>query len=319
MTEATGHKRKRSLQESTVDLTKMTMALQRLNSLKEELDGIEETEQEMGAVMEHVEALEEILNIAKKPVLELLKLGVTRKRLVFSSDKLDRLADGLTPKAQTEVPKLRARLLDIYAHVNMDVGHAGSRMLLDAVLLSLASIVSDGRSNVAIFPEMNIVPQDGVQILNPLSGYQVWLSGNVDYAVVQYQDESDNRDRLLGLGGTREDVFDIAEGRLFLVEAKRHVSEGSSLGAYMPEAVSQALALATLTSRKEVRFCLSNGQTWIFSLLKSEEKKWVYYESAARQLNHILVELSDKPLRQIVQLVLEWLTPSTTELYTLVN
>ena len=39
-----GHKRKRSLQDSHVGLSKMRMALDRLEALKEELDGIEETD-----------------------------------------------------------------------------------------------------------------------------------------------------------------------------------------------------------------------------------------------------------------------------------
>jgi len=63
------HKRtKRSLRDTPVNLSKMRIALNRLTALKEELDGIEETEKEMESVMEHVNALEEILSRAKKPV-----------------------------------------------------------------------------------------------------------------------------------------------------------------------------------------------------------------------------------------------------------
>jgi hypothetical protein len=61
-------KRKRSLQDSTVDLSKMRMALNRLETLKEELDGIEEMEEELHTISEHVLALESILQGAKKPV-----------------------------------------------------------------------------------------------------------------------------------------------------------------------------------------------------------------------------------------------------------
>jgi hypothetical protein len=49
------HKRKRSLQDSIVDLSKIRMALTRLAALKDELDGIEETEDELPV---HVVALE---------------------------------------------------------------------------------------------------------------------------------------------------------------------------------------------------------------------------------------------------------------------
>jgi hypothetical protein len=63
-----GHKRKRSLQDSPVDLLKMRMALSRLEALKEELDGIQETEEELKTISAHVLALENILKSAKKPV-----------------------------------------------------------------------------------------------------------------------------------------------------------------------------------------------------------------------------------------------------------
>jgi hypothetical protein len=63
-----GHKRKRSLQDSPIDLSKMRMALNRLEALKEELDGIEETEEELHTISDHVLALENILKGAKKPV-----------------------------------------------------------------------------------------------------------------------------------------------------------------------------------------------------------------------------------------------------------
>ena len=46
----------------------MKMAMQRVQALKEELAGIEETEGEMEALMTHVNSLEEILRGAKKPV-----------------------------------------------------------------------------------------------------------------------------------------------------------------------------------------------------------------------------------------------------------
>lgn len=62
------HKRNRSLQDSTVDLSKMRMALYHLDALKAELDGIEETEEELKSITEHVLALEGILKGAKKQV-----------------------------------------------------------------------------------------------------------------------------------------------------------------------------------------------------------------------------------------------------------
>jgi hypothetical protein len=47
---------------------------------------------------------------------------------------------------------------------------------------------------------------------------------------------------LLAPGGSREDTFEIAKGRLFLVEAKRQGFE-QTFTHYIPEAVGQAIAL----------------------------------------------------------------------------
>lgn len=54
-------------------------------------------------------------------------------------------------------------------------------------------------------------------------------------------------DVLLGRGGSREDVLKIANGCLFLVEAKCQNADRSSLASYTPEAVSQAIALMMST------------------------------------------------------------------------
>ena len=86
----------------------------RLEALKEELDGIEETEAELRSISEHITALEDMLKGAKKPVCcifltlcaiivihdalesnflnhfirNLKKAGVKRKRLVFVPAKI---------------------------------------------------------------------------------------------------------------------------------------------------------------------------------------------------------------------------------------
>ena len=62
------HKRKRSLHDAPVDLTKMQLAKQRLRALQEELGGIEETTDEMEQIMTHVDALQVILGTTKKLV-----------------------------------------------------------------------------------------------------------------------------------------------------------------------------------------------------------------------------------------------------------
>ena len=66
-------------------------------------------------------------------------------------------------------------------------------MILDAILLTLVKIVSTQQRRVAILPEMRITEGDGVQISHPVSGYELWLSGNVDYVVIEYENVKDNK------------------------------------------------------------------------------------------------------------------------------
>ncbi|TFY76544.1 hypothetical protein EWM64_g7469 [Hericium alpestre] len=245
------HKRKRSLQDSPVDLTKMRMAMNRLGALKEELEGIEETEGELKALMLHVDALEAILGTAKKPKLsfssasdkDIDKIGVIQKRLVFSQQGIDQLVAAMSEHAIEESKILYERIKEVYEFVNMD---PGSRMLLDAVLLRLGKVTgkTEQKGRVAIMREMRLGAADGVQITNPLTQYEVWLTGSVDYAILKYVDEYDNKARLFGHHTNRKFVLEIAKGRLFLVEAKRLEA---SLDDYLPEAITQAIALSKLS------------------------------------------------------------------------
>ena len=130
-------------------------------------------------------------------------------------------------------------------------------------------------------------------------------------------------DRLLAPGGSREDAFDISQGRLFLVEARRQSLE-QNLVCYILEAVSQAIALlrsakyantSSFTSLSQNCFpavqrsvSLSDEQTWIFFILQLANETLTYYESAIRRLSGDVPENSDLPLREIVQLVSEWVS-----------
>ena len=66
-------------------------------------------------------------------------------------------------------------------------------MILDAVLLALADVVSAEQRCVAILPDMKFASGNGISIKNPVSGYELWLDGSVDYAVIEYDDKSDNK------------------------------------------------------------------------------------------------------------------------------
>ena len=67
-------------------------------------------------------------------------------------------------------------------------------MILDAVLLTLGSIVDDARPKlrVAILPETRMGSSasdwnfSGVHVKNPVSGYELLLTGTMDYAVLRY-------------------------------------------------------------------------------------------------------------------------------------
>ncbi|KAJ7228122.1 hypothetical protein B0H12DRAFT_232808 [Mycena haematopus] len=72
-------------------------------------------------------------------------------------------------------------------------------MILDAVLLSVAEISSDGDAKlpVAILPKMVIAFGDGVLLKNPTTSFEMWFTGDVDYGVCTYEREDQYKDRML--------------------------------------------------------------------------------------------------------------------------
>ncbi|KAH8993221.1 hypothetical protein EDB86DRAFT_3064853 [Lactarius hatsudake] len=128
----------------------------------------------------------------------------------------------------------------------------------------------------------------GLQISHPTSGDELWLSGNVDYAIIQYEKDKnmDNYNRLLAPGGSRRYAFEIANGRLFLYVSTAHSTSSSE---HLP---SRLL---------EVR-------TGSFFILKSENNTLMYYESGVHRLSRDILENNDMPLREIVQLIREWVS-----------
>ncbi|KAF9479882.1 hypothetical protein BDN70DRAFT_857796 [Pholiota conissans] len=306
-----------------VDLGKVRVAL---DAFKTEMDGIRgAAEEELGSISEHILALEDILDYAKEPTRftfstvrleDLEKAGVVRKYLFIQSTKVAELAKSLTANAEAVVLDLYSRIKKIYSYVNMD--HvSGPRMILDAILLGVAEMASDEQRHVAILPGMTIPGE--VYISHPTSGYELCVSGgNLDYAVVEYKNIWDNKARLLTPGGS--DVMRVILTRpnswLFLVQAKYQSLDRSFLD-YVPEALSQAIAMLEQANLQKARFCLSDGQHWLFFILQLENGTFVYYESARWYLNRNRVESSDKELREIVVLLCEWLRPAANDLFTL--
>lgn len=68
-------------------------------------------------------------------------------------------------------------------------------MILDAILLAMAEISSTQKRGVAILPKMRIAQGSGVNISHPNSGHDLWLSGNVDYMVIEYEDVRDYKSK----------------------------------------------------------------------------------------------------------------------------
>ena len=155
-------------------------------------------------------------------------------------------------------------------------------MILDAILLALRKIASTQKRDVAILREMRIGQGDGVQISHPVSGYELWLSGNVDYAVIEYENVMDNKgeseyqtqncfttfsDRLLLPGGSREESFEIAQGHLLLVQAKRQNLD-QTLVSCIPEAVRR-LHYSSLPSKSSLPTSLDRLIFWALLLQPS--------------------------------------------------
>jgi hypothetical protein len=71
----------------------------------------------------------------------------------------------------------------------------GARMIMDAILLTVAEISTVGTAKlpVAIFPELRIATGDGVNVVNPTTGFKLWLTGQVDYGLCTYIDGSMRR------------------------------------------------------------------------------------------------------------------------------
>lgn len=65
----------------------------------------------------------------------------------------------------------------------------GARMILDAILLTIANISFDAKEKlpVAIIPEMWITSGDGVLVKNTVNHFEVWLTSNIDYEVCTYK------------------------------------------------------------------------------------------------------------------------------------
>ncbi|KAI0328662.1 hypothetical protein GY45DRAFT_1337949 [Cubamyces sp. BRFM 1775] len=238
----------------------MQLARQRLTALQQELAGIQETGKEMGELTSQLDALQENLDTVKKPFTDLKNMGVKRNALLF-----ERPPNSVIDEEHLD--SLCTQIRHIHRHVSMKPS-SGARMILDAILLAVAQICVDGGAQlpVAILPELRVTPNDGVLIENPATKHQVWLTGNTDYGMCVYK----NKEHRSGLfhEGSISQVMAYVKSYVIIVEAKWHDGD-ESIEDRLPEATGQAVALAEVTN-KPVRYCLSNGTTWIFSLFTKD-------------------------------------------------
>jgi hypothetical protein len=69
-------------------------------------------------------------------------------------------------------------------------------MILDAILLAMRKVSSAQKRDVAIIPVGKTCQDDDeILISHPVSGYQLRLSGKVDYVVIEYDGEPELQKR----------------------------------------------------------------------------------------------------------------------------
>ncbi|KAN0128991.1 hypothetical protein V8E53_013141 [Lactarius tabidus] len=273
---------------------------------------------------------------------DLMEVGVEWKHLYLVGTNISKLTKELTTDAGAQIADLNSRIEEIYECVNMDMRLAlitflfgrltlqydlGARIILDAILLALRKISSTQQRDVAIIPTMSMTTgQDDVTLIShPVSGYQLRLSGKVDYAMIDYDDdEMGNMPLLVVSGGYRAARRYIENHNcLFpLVEAKyrgKGLTDGPPFIDCIPKAVSQAIVMLKSAKLPEVRFCLSDGERWKFFILKSEGDTLTYYDSGVHYLSmgRDGRDVGRIPLAELAVLLREWMRPTVPDLYEL--
>jgi hypothetical protein len=93
---------------------------------------------------------------------------------------------------------LNTPIIRVFTNIRVKF-EAGARMILHAILLSIAKISEkrDPSQAVAILPEMRLGTENGVMIHHPISKHQAWLTGSVDHSIVQCEAEASNKGLLI--------------------------------------------------------------------------------------------------------------------------
>ncbi|KAG1723178.1 uncharacterized protein EDB91DRAFT_1087888 [Suillus paluster] len=210
------------------------------------------------------------------------RLGVTQGSLDFYEGAIVRLASTGPPD---QLEALAGRLAQILNNISMD-NERGARVLMDEMLRSAVHTAAQPFLATVIVPDMKLAIDtgEGITIHHPETGYQLSITGHIDYTLVGCLPENRAAD---------------------------------NLAHYLPEAVAQALTLITYSGTDKVYFCLTTGLTWIFVILvKNGTGNFVYYHSQPRVIDWRLLSSRSygpntlRSLDQVMKLIQEWLTPS---------
>ncbi|KAK7695878.1 hypothetical protein QCA50_000516 [Cerrena zonata] len=240
--------------------------------------------------------------------------------VLFLDDSL--LADLVSERMKDDHYKtisdsLVKELNDIYAHVNRIEG--GARMIFDAVIAAFWKIAekphpNDGEESIAVtvLPTFKLT-EDGLNVTNSATGYQLEVSGCVDYYLTRYPDIPNHKDFLLRMNTYSGEnrirmALNWSQQQMFLIEAKYDDYFNESI----PGAVGQALALSQFLQRDELRFILTDSKSWMFLILRKEQDRTIYYQTQQSQ-----IQLGDRNINdaipELLLLMDEWLNPLNLE------
>ncbi|OBZ75415.1 hypothetical protein A0H81_04295 [Grifola frondosa] len=323
------YRQKRSLQDSAVNMNVISNTRCQLAAMKQDLDGIVESQEEVDQIMCHFAALEAILAKAKKIKLsfssatekDIKKLGIEHSGLFFDRKAISQRYN--IPRSILD--SLHEQLRRIFLHVMAPEHGARARIILDSVLLAVAETcaLNTKKTSAVIFPEFTIGAGEGIRVINPTTKHEIWLTGTTDFALCTYSTKRTCRETVLL--STLDDVMRVAHNRITLVETKKETTE---LRTALPEATAQAVALAEVAGYVDDPFHLKKG-VCVDPLLRCfrENATRVFYESEMIQISErdILDNLDRgrQDLHDVTEIVYHWLVsskgPSEDPLFRLVE
>ncbi|GJJ11902.1 hypothetical protein Clacol_006140 [Clathrus columnatus] len=179
---------------------KMKLALHHLQDLLQDLKGIHTAKASM---LENALSLRNFLLKGPESTFmsmtweELERAGVKKGCLRFDDDKLTNIDQlPLASKPLKDVfERVQSKLEKIFSHV-CEYYPLGRQMIIDEMLFALAEIGSfesseTGKRNIAILGKTKLTDgEDQIKLVNPDSGYELGLSNEVDYVLVEYHNDA---------------------------------------------------------------------------------------------------------------------------------